>query len=74
VKAPEEQHCGRLTDHLPHGHAAHKREVVEICACFEERCVCTPDDTVKIRRRQVFHCTGKLVTSVTPDLPTEVNL
>jgi hypothetical protein len=59
VKAKEEQHCGKVVDHPPHGHTAHKKKVVVPCECGQWPCICS--DPVQPRgRKQEFHCTGKL--------------
>ena len=64
MRYQETQHCGRVIDHDEHGHVAVPKVIVLPCVCDDDRCSCpepTPEVTSSLRRKQRFHCTGKLV-------------
>lgn len=60
MKAEEEQHCGKMVDHPPHGHTARPKGVVVPCTCEANPCICV-DMELSPGRKQEFHCTGVLV-------------
>jgi hypothetical protein len=57
---PDKQHCGKPTDHPPHGHVSHRQARALSCVCALPVCVC-PDAPPASKRKYRFHCPGKMV-------------